>query len=290
MSPTARPCPSAEHPHRPAPVRPPTAAQGRRYGWVVTSAGLNLGEIDSFVRDGFIRIKGAFPRLVAEQGRALLWKEMGLSADEPAGWSQAVIRLPGSGAEPFDRAVNTERLHRSFDQLVGPGRWIKRSGLGTFPIRFPHLPEPGDTGWHCDGSFGDWLYRLNLRSRGRALLMLFVFSDIGPEDAPTRIRVGSHLDVPPILAPAGEEGMSFLDLAKRLGATSTRPIAYATGSGGDVYLCHPFLVHAAQPHRGTEPRFIAQPPLEPAQDLQIEKPDRAYSPVERAIRLGLGME
>ena len=150
--------------------------------------------------------------------------------------------------------MNTERLHVSFDQLVGPGRWVKRSGLGTFPIRFPNRPEPDDTGWHCDGSFGDWPYRLNLHSRGRALLMLFLFSDIGDQDAPTRIRVGSHLDVPPILAPAGEQGMSFLDLAHRLGSTSTRPIAYATGSAGDVYLCHPFLVHAAQSHRGTAPR------------------------------------
>ncbi|MGH9078653.1 MAG: phytanoyl-CoA dioxygenase family protein [Acidimicrobiales bacterium] len=270
-------------------VQAPMAARGRRYCWAVT-AGLSSGEIDSFVRDGFIRIEGAFPRLVADQGRALLWDEMGLSADEPAGWSRAVIRLPGSGAEPFDRAVNVERLHRSFDQLVGPGRWIKRSGLGTFPIRFPNLPEPDDTGWHCDGSFGSWPYRLNLRSRGRALLMLFLFSDVGPEDAPTRIRVGSHLDVPPMLVPAGEEGMSFLDLAQRLGATSTRPIEYATGSAGDVYLCHPFLVHAAQRHRGTEPRFIAQPPLEPALDLQVEHADRPYSPVERATRLGLGAE
>ena len=29
---------------------------------------------------------------------------------------------------------------------------------------------------------------------------------------------------------------------------------------GDVYLCHPFLVHAATwPHTGTTPRFIGQP-------------------------------
>jgi len=104
---------------------------------------------------------------------------------------------PGSGAPPFERAANTERLQLAVDQLVGHGRWIRRSGLGTFPIRFPNLPEPDDTGWHCDGSFGESPYRLNLRSRGRALLMLFLFSDVGEDDAPTRIRVGSHLDVPP---------------------------------------------------------------------------------------------
>jgi len=247
-------------------------------------------DIGSFVRNGFVRVEEAFPKEVADDGRALLWAEMGLSPEDPSGWTQAVIRLPGSGAAPFKHAVNTERLRLAFDQLVGQGRWIRRSGLGTFAIRFPNLPEPSDTGWHCDGSFGEMPYRLNLRSRGRGLLMLFLFSDVGEEDAPTRIRVGSHLDVPPILATRGDQGMSFLELAKHLGNTSGRLVVHATGSAGDVYLCHPFLVHAAQAHHGRVPRFIAQPPLEPVGELEIDHPGHVYSPVEVAIRLGLGIE
>jgi hypothetical protein len=80
-------------------------------------------------------------------------------------------------------------------------------------------------------------------SKGRALLMLFLFSDVGEQDAPMRIRVGSHLDVARLLEPAGEAGMSDLDL-DRVGAG--RPQVLATGEAGTVYLCHPFLVHAAQ--------------------------------------------
>ena len=212
---------------------------------------------------------------------------MGLSQEDPSGWTQPVIRLPGSGARPFREAVNTVRLRLAFDQLVGEGRWIERSGLGTFPIRFPNLPEPDDTGWHCDGSFGGWPYRLNFRSRGRALLLLFLFSDVGAKEAPTRIRVGSHLDVAPTLATHGEEGMSFIDLAKQFANTAKRPVVEATGAAGDVYLCHPFLVHAAQAHHGTLPRFIAQPPLEPLGELEIDRRGHVYSPVEEAIRLGL---
>ena len=55
-------------------------------------------------------------------------------------------------------------------------------------------------GWHIDVSFGtespdflDW--RANVHSKGRALLMLFLFSDVDERDAPTRIRAGSHVDV-----------------------------------------------------------------------------------------------
>jgi hypothetical protein len=252
---------------------------------------LTPGEIASFVRDGFVRVERAFSRALAEEGRALLWAAMGLSPEDPSGWTRAVLRLPGSGAPPFEHAANTERLRLAIDQLVGPGRWVRRSGLGTFPVRFPNLPEPDDTGWHCDGSFGEWPYRLNLRSRGRSLLMLFLFSDIGEFDAPTRIRVGSHLDVPSLLATRGEEGMSFLEVADELrdGPTARRPVVLATGAAGDVYLCHPFLMHAAQAHHGRVPRFIAQPPLEPIGELEIDRPGQSYAPVEEAIRLGLGI-
>jgi hypothetical protein len=43
-------------------------------------------------------------------------------------------------------------------------------------------------------------------------------------------------------------------------------------------------VHGAQPHRGTRPRFLAQPPLEPTGELDLKA---AATPVERAVRLGL---
>lgn len=84
--------------------------------------------------------------------------------------------------------------------------------------------------------------------------------------------------------------MSFLELADRLEATAGRPEITATGDAGTVYLCHPFLVHAAQPNRGGEPRFIAQPPLESLEPFQLERSDGAYSPTEIAIRLALRHE
>ena len=66
-----------------------------------------------------------------------------------------------------------------------------------------------------------------------------------------------------------------------------RPVVLATGRAGTVYLCHPFVVHAAQMHHGVTPRFLAQPPLHPAVPLQIDRPDGDYSPVELAIRKAL---
>lgn len=247
-------------------------------------------EIQGFIEKGFVRINNAFPKEVADQGREILWKETGCDPNDPATWTKPVIRLGGYAHEPFQKAVNTPILQAAYDQLVGVGRWEPRYSLGGFPIRFPHPDDPGDTGWHVDASFegSDGSWNINVCSQGRALLMLFLFSDVEINDAPTRILVGSHLDVPKLLAPAGEEGLSFMALAQQFEASSlNRDIALATGEAGTVYLCHPFLIHAAQPHRGTTPKFMAQPPLYPAQPLQLHRSDGNYSPVEIAIRMGL---
>jgi hypothetical protein len=200
-----------------------------------------------------------------------------------------VIRL-GMYTEPaFVEAANTPLLHAAFDQLVGAGRWLPCRAMGTFPVRFPSPDDPGDAGWHVDVSFGtdtgDFMqWRVNVETKGRALLMLFLFSDVGENDAPTRIRIGSHADIARQLAPAGEAGMKLGQLAADgFAGSSGRREALASGPAGTVYLCHPFLVHAAQPHRGTRPRFMAQPPLLPREPLTTD----GRSPVERAIAAAL---
>jgi len=254
---------------------------------------LNEAHADAFIRDGFLRIDNAFPRELADQARAILWRDTGCDPHEPSTWTKPVVRLGMYPQPPFVAAANTPLLHRAFDLLVGAGRWQPCRGMGTFPVRFPSAEDPGDAGWHIDVSFGlenpDFMaWRANIHSKGRALLMLFLFSDVGDDDAPTRIRVGSHFDIARMLAPAGEEGLSLGTLARNGFAESAgRPEVLATGLTGTVYLCHPFLVHSAQPHRGTRPRFMAQPPLLPTGSFDPGRAASALSPVEAAIQQAL---
>lgn len=245
-------------------------------------------EVDAFVENGFVRVAGAVPRAVADRCRAELWEATGCDPDDRSTWTKPVIRLGGFATPPFREAANTAVLHEAFDQIVGPTRWHRPPGLGTFPVRFPSDQAPGDDGWHLDASFtgGTGEFRVNLNSRGRALLMLFLFSDVSPDDAPTRIRVGSHLDVPALLTDAGAEGREWFALCgDAVRASEVRPEVTATGNAGDVFLCHPFLVHAAQSHHGRVPRFMAQPPLEPIGILDLS--GTAPTPVERAVLIGL---
>ncbi len=249
--------------------------------------------VDAFLTDGFVKIEGAFPGATARECAALLWEATGCAPDDPATWTAPVHRIGDMAQRPFEDAANTPALHAAFDLLVGAGRWAPRASLGSFPLRFPHEQEPDDAGWHIEAGYqlpGERTCFTNVRSRDRALLMLFLFTDVGEDDAPTRIRVGSHLDVPAVLAPYGERGTSIFAAAAAIDAASAhRPLARATGRPGDVFLCHPFLVHAAQPHHGSRPRFMAQPPLYPAVQVDPERADGAYSPVETAIRRGLGL-
>ncbi|WP_343520179.1 phytanoyl-CoA dioxygenase family protein [Sphingomonas sp.] len=257
------------------------------------SRALSAAQIDAFIADGFVRIDDAFPAAIAEAARAILWRDTGCDPHDRSTWTRPVVRLGHYARSPFREAANMPRLHAAFDQLVGPGRWLPQGALGTFPVRFPSDADPGDAGWHIDVSFGDSAdfmeWRANVFSKGRALLMLFLFSDVGQDDAPTRIRAGSHIDIARQLAPAGEEGLTLRELAADgFAGSAHRREVLAAGKAGTVYLCHPFLVHSAQPHRGAEPRFMAQPPLLPREPLRLDRTDEDHSPVERAIRAAIG--
>lgn len=258
----------------------------------INEMGLDAREVEQFIDAGFLRLEGAFSPELAREGRAALWRSIGLTPDQPEAWRAPVIRVGFMAERPFVEAANTPRLHRAYDQLVGEGRWVAPKGLGSFPIRFPSREAPGDDGWHIDVSFGteqpdflDW--RANVKSSGRALLMLFLFSDTGPDDAPTRIRVSSHAQIARELLPYGEAGATLRQLAADgFASTADCPEVLATGAAGTVYLCHPFLVHAAQPHRGTMPRFMAQPALIPKGEFD---PNLPPSPVQIAIRRACGL-
>ncbi|MFD2519947.1 phytanoyl-CoA dioxygenase family protein [Emticicia soli] len=254
---------------------------------------LDINQIQQFIQQGFIRIDNAFSAEIAQEARAILWADTGCDPADSTTWTKPVIRLGMYTQEPFVKAANTQVLHAAFNQLVGQNNWIPCMSMGTFPVRFPSDEDPGDGGWHVDAGFPGadpnnyFEWRVNVHSKGRALLMLFLFSDVSEKDAPTRIRVGSHLDVAKVLQAEGEEGLSFMELAMKLPEMPVREQALATGKAGTVYLCHPFIAHAAQPHHGTEPRFLAQPPLLLRNNLVIENTDKDYTPLEEAIRLGL---
>lgn len=255
---------------------------------------LSPDQIETFVETGAVKLDDAFARETAEACSAIIWRALGLSPDQPGGWTQAVMRLMAPPLPPFREAAASLRLAGALDQLVDSGRWTMPGQLGSIVARFPSTEKPWDDGWHIDASFPPpddpqsqdyFQWRVNFHSRGRSMLMLFLFTDCGPDDAPTRVRLGSHKPMARQLAKYGEAGASLETLAKEGFASSDHcDIALATGEAGTIWLLHPFTVHAAQAHHGTRARFIAQPGLGLHAPFDVE---HGKSPVERAIQLAL---
>ncbi|TFV54581.1 mitomycin antibiotics/polyketide fumonisin biosynthesis protein [Mycobacterium sp. PS03-16] len=218
-------------------------------------------DVNAFRTDGFVKLEQPELRAAADDARAALWQQIGLAPDAPESWTRPVVWAADlTGAGPFATLIRSRRLAAALDTLCGPGGWRPRGALGNIPIRFPLPPETDDRGWHIDLSTpqpdGSWA----VSGRPHTLLLLTLLSEVGPDDAPTRIRVGSHRDV---AAALDENPVPFPDFGPLVeGASRDRAVAPATGHPGDMYLLHPLTVHAADEHRGATPRFMAQAPVE----------------------------
>lgn len=217
-------------------------------------------DVEAFVADGFVKVEEAAPRAAADAARSRLWRQLGLSADDPATWTQPVMWTADvTGAGPFGQIATSPRLASALDQICGDGGWRPRGSLGNIPVRFPVAPTIDDRGWHIDLNTelpdGVW----TVSRRPHTVLLLTLLSEVTIDDAPTRIRAGSHRDT---AAALGDDFLDAVEAGRRVAAASTdRPIRHATGLPGDMYIVHPFTVHAADEHRGSTPRFMAQAPV-----------------------------
>jgi hypothetical protein len=245
-------------------------------------------DIEGFVRDGYVAVRGAFDPVTAADCRDAIWKALygwGVYEDAPVTWP-SVTHVDSLSGGSFSAAGTSPALAAAYDELIGPGRWTRPVDAGgAVVVRFPS-EDRAEAGYHIEGSYtGPGGYWVNVRSRARGLLALLLFSDVGPDDAPTRLVCGSHLHVPEFLTPYGETGTNA-DGEFWRPSVLCRPVAHATGQAGDAFLCHPFLVHTATwPHRGTRPRMIAQPAVHVPGGFALDGSDPSL--VARAIVAGL---
>jgi len=255
-------------------------------------------DLDAFVRDGYVAVRGAADAGTVAACRELIWAAMerrGVRRDDPGGWPPLVEGMDDLAGKPFVAAYLAPALTAAYDELIGPGRWersVRSADIGaTVVVRFPAEDERANAGYHIEGSYaapdGSSAGWVNIRSRARGLLALYLFTDAGRHDAPTRLLCGSHLAVPQFLVPHGEAGTDS-DAEFWRAPTLCITAAHATGKAGDVFLCHPSMVHTATwPHRGAGPRMIAQPAVSAPDGFMLDGSDP--SPVAQAIVKGLAM-
>jgi len=194
-------------------------------------------------------------------------------------------------------------------------------GWGWWPVNFSYGADAPwvvpTTGWHWDGIH----FRHYVDAPDQGLLCLCLFSDIGYRGGGTLVVEGSHRPVARHLSrfPEGVEIMEgirsfvsehpyFAELTGQTGSelapdarnaklmdqafvdedgTELR-VVETMGEAGDVFLCHPFLMHAASPNHSGVTRFMCNRTSPLQERMVLQRGDAAEeSPLERSIRLAL---
>jgi hypothetical protein len=218
------------------------------------------------------------PRRVAQRIRIAAQRLVGEgTAGEPWRLGQATVYdLPTliKAATPPVRAA--------FDTLAGENRWHLTANWG-FPTRFPGRCA---SVWHIDG---DW-FTHHVTSGEQVLTPIFLWDDVGVDDSPTLLGVGSHLAVARLLAAREPEGIPGEDIGRVVhDNVHCDDLEQATGATGDVIICHPFLAHAINPAGPMRPRYISNVAVHGTGPLQITTNSASeLTPVELAISNALG--
>jgi hypothetical protein len=122
-----------------------------------------------FSTDGFLVVRNAVVFDIVRACVAVIEEELrarGVGPRDPRTWIAPVVRFPCPDGPAFAAAGTSLALRGVYNALLGPDRWIRRQGVGgSIPMRFPSLDDPGDAGWHIDGSYDVHGHQLRLGER-----------------------------------------------------------------------------------------------------------------------------
>jgi hypothetical protein len=247
-------------------------------------------DVDHFIRKGYVKLEGAFPREVAEEWSRNCFQRLGYDMKDMSTWKEQRIHMGG------DQYVSVKEFApRVFDamcDLLGgeerigqPVRWSDHF-IVNLGVRADEPWEPaGPTtpGWHKDGDF----FRHFLDSPEQGLLVFVNWTDVVHQGGPTYIATDSVPVVAKFLA-EHPEGVLPGEFDFKALIHQCHEFEEATAAAGDVYLLHPYLLHAASQNPLRRIRIITNPPVHLTAPMQFDRPNP--SPVERAVLAGLGVD
>lgn len=250
---------------------------------------LGSEDIEQFIVRGHCRVAGAFSRTAAEAACGRVWQRMeekrGLRRDDPRGWPE-LYDIEERLDAPEVLACFTDRLAGAIEELLGPGRWSGRRAWGFWPVNFAwraqrphHIP---DDGWHVDGNW--FTHTLDCPRQG--LLVIGLFTDVGPRGGGTLLAEGSHRRTARVLA-AHPEGLHHRRLFELVLAEPLGGFHEITGEAGDVVLAHPFLFHNRSVKHAGPPRIMSNVEAPLREPLQPFRAAADRSPLEESIARAL---
>jgi hypothetical protein len=248
-----------------------------------------------FVRDGMVVVEDALDRGFCEEVVAGRLADLGVDEADTTTWRTGWHNLPPTTAHPL--ATVAPRAAEVLVELVGG---IESVSFGDLPdnliINFPSPatrwwpPEQWDApgaGWHKDG---DW-FRHFLDSPEQALLTIVFWRDVAEHQGPTYVAVDSIGPIARLLA-AHPEGLdpSAMGAAVQEVVAGCRDFRALTGRQGTIVFAHPFLAHTSSVNVLDRLRIISNTSVMLREPLRFDRPDDAYSAVERSILAALDVD
>jgi ectoine hydroxylase-related dioxygenase (phytanoyl-CoA dioxygenase family) len=242
----------------------------------------------TFHEQGLLHLPAAIATIDADRMAARIWDVLdardGIRREDPATWA---VRQP-TGFQSLTRAgvfapLASAAVRAALDDLLGRGSWQSPDAWGAPLVTFPD----GARAW--DVPSGQWHLDFVARESAEHLpgvRILGLLVDVQPRGGTTLIVGGSHRLVERLIADGrAAEGHSAHirdELAAAypwLGALWSRDAVPAdrvqrfmtegatidgvqlrvielTGAAGDVFLMHPWTLHAPAPNCGSTPRLM----------------------------------
>ncbi len=257
---------------------------------------LTNAELEQFVERGFVRLSGCFSREFALESTRRACERLYCSLDDPSTWPSGRIRAPETARVPAE-SIAPRAWQAACELIGGAGRALPCTWGDGYIINFgreSHVwqpPSPVIHGeewqlWHKDGDF----FRHFLDSPEQGLLVIAVFSDIEDRGGGTYLACDSIAHVARFLAEHPEGVLPGETPCKEI-VGKCNDFIEATGSIGDVYLMHPFMLHTRSVNSSGRARFIINPPVKLQEPMCFARPNPGeHSAVERAVLRALGKE
>lgn len=269
---------------------------------------LSAADVSHFLRFGFVRLAGAFDAGPGSETARWIdesWARTGFDRDHPETWPVAVTRLKPTRS--FTIREFAPRVHAALAQLMGGVENVRCPTIYWNPDREPNSepiwsnesltnyrmgddrpwqpPGPGSPGWHVDG---DWFTHF-LDSPEQGLLLIVCFSDMVHQGGATFIAPDSLASVARFLRDHPEgvapNGFPWAEIAAQC-----RDFREVIADAGDIFLLHPFMLHASSQNTIRRPRFMINPAISRALPMQFNRPDGKYDAMELTVLRALGVD
>lgn len=244
-----------------------------------------------FLKHGYIKLEAGFDPDKAKYWANECWRRLAIDPEDESTWEMDRIHMGGTteweikdfAPKVYDAVCDLCHEDRLRQPVIWSDHFIVnlREGAGT-----PWIPAgPEAKGWHKDGDF----FRHFLDSQEQGLLVFVLWTDVVHHGGPTYVAQDSVKVMAKFLRDRPEGvmpgGFEFQERIK-----DCHDFIEATGKAGDVYLLHPFSLHAVSQNILKKARIITNPPVGLAEPMNFNRPDGDYSLVEQCVLNALGVD